>query len=164
VKYTWTTTENGDELTDAVHVHVTPDGGESQTFVVVGLPPDEWARQRKIGEAVHMYLSEWEEKKFLADVIAQHDNLANLISKFDQQQTASPPMFAEFLIACLAPKNTAQALLGDLDELFQENATRFGERRARRKYWMQVASSVGPWLKRFAITVVVGYIRSKIGI
>ncbi len=160
MKCTWMTTESGDETADFVQVYITFNGGGTESLVVNGLPSEAFARDRMIGEAVHMFVSKWEDTKILADLTA---DLERVISITERAST-SPPMVAEFLIACLAPKNSAQALLGDLDELFQENAVRFGERKARRKYWMQVASSFMPWLKRFVVTVVVGYIRSKIGI
>lgn len=82
---------------------------------------------------------------------------------------SSPPAPAAFLLAFIAPKNSAQALLGDLEEMFQKNAERFGESRARRMYWFEVARSVGPlvwqWIKRMGfITLVVDYVRSKFGL
>jgi len=69
----------------------------------------------------------------------------------------------------LAPKDSVQALLGDLHEMFRKNANRLGERQARRKYWMQVAASFAPllwqWLKRIGFfTVLVDYFRSKLGL
>jgi hypothetical protein len=81
----------------------------------------------------------------------------------------SPPALAELAISLLAPKNSAQALLGDLQEMFQKNAHRFGEKQARRKYWMQVASSLAPlvwhWLKRIGFfTFLIDYCRSKLGL
>jgi hypothetical protein len=81
----------------------------------------------------------------------------------------APPAFAEFLISYLAPKDSAQAFLGDLQEIFQKNAGRFGEGQARRKYWIQVAISFGPlvwqWLKRVGFfTVLIDYFRAKFGL
>jgi hypothetical protein len=53
--------------------------------------------------------------------------------------------------------------------MFESNVARLGERQARRKYWMQVASSLLPllwqWIKRIGlITMLVDYLRSKIGL
>jgi hypothetical protein len=81
----------------------------------------------------------------------------------------APPFLAEVMISLLAPKNTVQSLLGDLQEMFQKNANRLGERRARRKYWLQVSSSIRPllfhWLKRIGFfTVLIDYFRSKFGV
>lgn len=81
----------------------------------------------------------------------------------------SPPAVAAFLLAFIAPKNTVQPFLGDLEEMFHENVARLGEGQAKRKYWMQVAASVGPllwqWLKRIGFfTVLVDYFRSKFGL
>jgi hypothetical protein len=82
---------------------------------------------------------------------------------------SSPPATAAFLLAFIAPKNSAQALLGDLEEIFQKNAERFGDSQARRMYWFEVARSMGPliwqWIKRMGfITLVVDYFRSKFGL
>jgi hypothetical protein len=82
---------------------------------------------------------------------------------------SSPPASAALLLAFIAPKHSAQALLGDLEEMFQKNADRFGEDRARRLYWFEVARSIGPlvwqWVKRMGfITLLVDYFRSKFGL
>jgi hypothetical protein len=80
-----------------------------------------------------------------------------------------PPRLAEFCISLLAPRNTAQALLGDLQEMFQANVRRLGEQEARRKYWLQVAASARPllwtWIKRIGLfTAFIDYVRSKFGL
>lgn len=82
---------------------------------------------------------------------------------------STPPATAAFLLAFIAPKNSAQAQLGDLEEIFQKNVDRFGEREARRLYWFEVARSFGPlvwqWVKRMGfVTLVVDYVRSKFGL
>lgn len=81
----------------------------------------------------------------------------------------SPPPWAELLISILAPKNTAQAQLGDLQEMFAKNVERLGVKLARRKYLMQVAASAMPlvwqWMKRIGFfTILVDYFRSKLGL
>jgi hypothetical protein len=81
----------------------------------------------------------------------------------------APPAFAELVISFLAPKNSVQSQLGDLQEMFRKNADRFGEKQARRIYWKQVARSIAPllwqWLKRLGFfTVVLEYFRSKMGL
>jgi hypothetical protein len=62
-----------------------------------------------------------------------------------------PPPLAQLFITFFAPKNTAQNQLGDLREMFHKNVQRFGEKQARRDYWMEVANSAWPlvwsWLK-----------------
>lgn len=80
-----------------------------------------------------------------------------------------PPAPAAFLLAFIAPKNSAQALLGDLEEMFQKNADRFGDSQARRMYWFEVARSLRPlvwqWIKRMGlVTLVIDYVRSKFGL
>jgi hypothetical protein len=84
-------------------------------------------------------------------------------------KTLAPPMLAEFIVSFFAPKNLAQSFLGDLQEMYQKNAERFGEAHARREYWMQVASSLGPllwqWLKRVGFfTILIDYFPSKLGL
>ena len=100
--------------------------------------------------------------------------LSELQAKADKIETqpperCSPPAMAAFLLAFIAPKNTVQPFLGDLEEVFHKNAARFGERQARRQYWMQVFASLGPlawqWVKRMGfITVLVDYFRVKSGL
>jgi hypothetical protein len=96
--------------------------------------------------------------------------IRNLRANLDRTgERASPPALAEMFISMLAPKNSAQAQLGDLQEMFEANVERLGEREARRKYWMQVANSFGPllwqWMKRLGFfTVLVDYFRSKLGL
>lgn len=101
-----------------------------------------------------------------ADALRQR--IHELTERVEQEKQISPPLLAEFFIAFLAPKNSAQAQLGDLQQMFHANVQRLGERQARRKYWMQVAGSIRPllwqWLKRVGfLTIVVHFIRSKFG-
>jgi predicted permease len=56
-----------------------------------------------------------------------------------------PPRIAEYLVEHWAPHPLREHLLGDLDEQFQSNITRFGHRRARRRYWRQAAAAVWHW-------------------
>jgi hypothetical protein len=85
------------------------------------------------------------------------------------KERATPPVLAELFISIMAPKNSAQGLLGDLQEMFEKNAERHGAKQARRKYWIEVARSFGPllwqWLKRVGFfTVLIDYFRSKFGV
>jgi hypothetical protein len=96
-----------------------------------------------------------------------HEDIKML--KSEEEQRKSPPFLAELCISFFVPKGSAQALLGDLQEMFQRNVERLGEKQARRKYWMQVIASFGPlfwqWLKRIGIfTVIFDYFRSKFGL
>jgi hypothetical protein len=79
---------------------------------------------------------------------------------------------AENLFSAFAPKKSADAQLGDLQEIFQENVKRFGLQRARRMYWIRISREVGPLLfqklkrlaKRFGIiAVLIDYGRTKLG-
>jgi hypothetical protein len=77
----------------------------------------------------------------------------------------APPAFAQIVISFLAPKNTVQALLGDLQEMFQKNADRFSDKQARRMYWMQVVPLIWQGAKRLGfLAVLVDYFRSKFGL
>jgi hypothetical protein len=89
-----------------------------------------------------------------------------------RRQTAPPPQLAESLISLLAPKKSADAQLGDLQEIFQENVKRFGLERARRMYCIRISREVGPlllqklmrWLERFGIiALLIDYGRTKLG-
>jgi hypothetical protein len=118
------------------------------------------------------------ESKVKADLAALRARLAQLekalsgdllFSDAGPAPTGSPPVLAELLMSFLAPKNSAQVQLGDLEEMFRKNAECYGEKAARRKYWMEVARSFGPlllqWLERVSfVTVLIDYFRSKLGL
>lgn len=106
-----------------------------------------------------------EHKKLVQQIALLNANMRQL----QPPKRSSPPATAAFLLAFVAPKNLAQALLGDLEEIFQKNAERFGDSQARRMYWLEVARSFGPlawqWIKRMGlITFLVDYFRSKFGL
>lgn len=80
----------------------------------------------------------------------------------------SPPRLAEFLFSWLAPKKSLHEQLGDLQEIFDLNVTRFGKSRAGMLYWTQVLRAVGPGIWRRVkklgfIGILIDYGRSKIG-
>lgn len=112
-----------------------------------------------------------EHKKLRATIKATQESLERLSERAapDTHQRSYPPGLAAFLLALIAPEKSAQALLGDLEEVFEKNIARFGERHARKIYWFEVARSMGPllwrWVKRVGIfTFLVDYFRSKIGL
>jgi len=89
--------------------------------------------------------------------------------KHDSPSRSLPPRFAECFVSFLAPKNSVQALLGDMQEMFQKNVLRLGENEARRLYWMEVRASAGKWtldwLMRVGfLTAIVDYFHSKSGL
>jgi hypothetical protein len=61
----------------------------------------------------------------------------------------NPPGLAEWLVALVAPKRRADAVLGDLEERFHRNVDSLGLRRARARYWAEALRSIGPilWMK-----------------
>jgi hypothetical protein len=124
---------------------------------------------RDVQEAVQTLLAQRALGQLRAKLSLEQDRLDELTKAAGRTNPVAPPAFAELAISLLAPKNSAQALLGDLQEMFQKNAARFGEQQARRKYWLQVAGSLGPllwhWLKRIGFfTILLDYFRSKLGL
>jgi hypothetical protein len=169
VTYKWEATLFDDVSSDAMHVQVDCGGGEIETFTIRGLPQDPQMRGKIIDQTVRSFLADRARKRIRSEITAEFDRVVSIAEKASMSSPASPPMLAEFLISCLAPKNSAQAMLGDLQEMFEQNAGRFGEKQARRKYWMQVASSIVPlvwrWVKRLGLlTLLVDYFRSKFGL
>ena len=112
----------------------------------------------------------------MAETAAQHRLLSQRIRAAQERIDAisketpiAPPRLAEHFVSFLAPKNTAQALLGDMQEMFQKNVRRLGEIEAQRLYWMQARASASKWvldwLMRIGlVTAVVDYFRSKFGL
>lgn len=112
-----------------------------------------------------------EHKKLRVMIEAAQERLDKVSQESAAQPSkrSSPPASAAILLAFVAPKHSAQALLGDLEEMFQRNVDKFGDRAARRIYWFEAARSVWPlvWrlIKRMGfITLVVDYVRSKFGL
>lgn len=109
-------------------------------------------------------------KEFQRKKLELQARIHDLKAKIDtREKPASPPILAEMLISLIAPEKTAQVQLGDLQEMFQKNVERCGEREARRMYWIQVTDSALPllwgWIKRLGLfTFFVDYVRSKLGL
>ncbi|MFK4382508.1 permease prefix domain 2-containing transporter [Bradyrhizobium sp. USDA 223] len=107
--------------------------------------------------------------RVMIEAAQEHLDKVSQESATQRPKRSSPPASAAILLAFVAPKHSAQALLGDLEEMFQKNVDKFGDRAARRMYWFEAARSVGPlvwqWIKRMGfITLVVDYVRSKFGL
>jgi hypothetical protein len=86
-----------------------------------------------------------------------------------EKRRSSPPAVAVLFVSFLAPENAAQAMLGDFEEMYQKNVERLGEVEARRKYWIQVAASAWPLLRRWLTRIgffafLINYVRSKFGL
>jgi hypothetical protein len=145
--------------------------------IVVHIPPDA-PRELMVEGAVRALMHERQVARY--DLYKEHarlrarldilqKNADALYAGVVRKEPAAPPMLAELFISFLAPKNSAQSLLGDLHEMFQKNAERYGEKQARRKYWIEVARSFGPllwqWLKRISFfTMLMDYFRAKLGL
>nr|WP_249804139.1 permease prefix domain 2-containing transporter [Bradyrhizobium sp. 193] len=169
-------TWNADELPDGnVDLQIVHEDGEMER-IVLRLPPLA-PRQEMIEAALRSIVHErqaaqgrlYKEHAVLrARIDALQANADLLQAHSKRRKAATPPILAELFISFLAPKNSAQGLLGDLQELFQKNAERYGTKQARQKYWIEVARSFGPllwqWLKRVGFfTVLIDYFRSKFG-
>jgi hypothetical protein len=165
VKIKWKVDERNDGNVD---LNIEDDNGVVER-IVIHLPPGA-PRQEMIDAAFRSIVADRENAR--SNLHKEH---ARLRARLDMlrasadmlqanaacKEPAAPPMLAELFISFLAPKNSAQGLLGDLQEMFQKNAERFGERQARRKYWIEVARSFGPllwqWLKRIVAVAVSAY-------
>jgi hypothetical protein len=84
-------------------------------------------------------------------------------------QTEKPPKMAEALFAIFSSKKSADAQLGDLQEMFEKDSDRFGVQRARRFYWIRVFKSIMPALvlklrKIGVFGIIVDYARTKLGL
>jgi hypothetical protein len=79
-----------------------------------------------------------------------------------QSRITGPPRAAEWLIRLFAVVREAESILGDLQEEFSLQASRFGSAFARRWYWRQTVKTVvhlaglctrtHPWLTASAVT------------
>jgi hypothetical protein len=157
-----------DERDDGnVVLHVEGENGTVER-IVVRLPPAGAGRRQEMIEAVGRSI--WLDGEHGSGrLYTEHARLRATLDVLQASEEANaprkepttPPMLAELLISFLAPKNSAQSLLGDLHEMLQKNADRFGSRQARRKYWIEVARSFGPllwqWVKRIAAVAVSAY-------
>lgn len=161
-----------DEITVRVEIQ-SKNGGRAQ-LEIGGLPPEGPQRSAIIHLRVHEFLAEqdlrYQRKALNARIVELQAKVKRETTRTAELKTpSSPPFLAELLISNLAPKSTAQAQLGDLQEMFEMNVARIGEQQARRKYWMQAASSLLPlllqWAKRISLfTVLIDYFRSKLGL
>jgi hypothetical protein len=57
-----------------------------------------------------------------------------------------PPAIGEALVVLFCSRNRVDAVMGDLEERFNEEVAAKGERRARLLYWARVLRSIGPLL------------------
>ncbi|MFK4507011.1 permease prefix domain 2-containing transporter [Bradyrhizobium daqingense] len=119
--------------------------------------------QREIESAREEYV------KLGATIQAAEEKLEKASEQIAAERSSSPPRLARFAVALLAPESSAQAQLGDYEEMFAKNVARIGVRKARQIYWLQVSASLRPlawaWIKRMGfVTLVVDYVRSKFGL
>ncbi len=55
---------------------------------------------------------------------------------------SSPPKLAKFLLRLLSSQEKDDAYFGDIEEIFSEQASHLGLRRARRRYWWEVINAI----------------------
>jgi len=84
-------------------------------------------------------------------------------------QTESPPQMAEWLFAMFAPRRSVGMQLGDLQEMYEKDSTRFGVQRAKRLYWTRVIRSTAPAIaqkvKKIGLFgIIADYARTKLGL
>ncbi|MDA9393461.1 hypothetical protein WN73_23455 [Bradyrhizobium sp. CCBAU 45394] len=157
-----------------IRVEIQSEKGALDQLEIGGLPPEGPQRDELVNVSLRHFLAEqayrYEHKALKVRIAKFRAGLqAETAKPVEPKTSAAPPVLAELLIASLAPKNTAQAQLGDLHEMFEKNVARLGERPARQKYWIEVARSFGPllwqWLKRVGLfTFLIDYFRSKFGL
>jgi hypothetical protein len=81
----------------------------------------------------------------LIHVRAEQARLQDLLRDLDKKiASKSPPAVAETLFELLAPETTVESQLGDMQELFESHAERYGRARAQRFYWVQVLRAIAP--------------------
>ncbi|AMA55760.1 permease prefix domain 2-containing transporter [Bradyrhizobium sp. CCGE-LA001] len=119
--------------------------------------------QREIESARKEYV------KLRATIKEAEEKLEKAAEQIAAERSSSPPRLAKFMVALLAPESSAQAQLGDYEEMFAKNVARIGVKKARQYYWLQVSASLRPlawaWIKRMSfVTLVVDYVRSKLGL
>jgi hypothetical protein len=150
-----------------VNLQIEHAGGEVE-HILVRLPPSA-PRQEMIDAAIRSIMHD--RKRARVRLYKEHALLRarlDMLQANVRKERATPPVIAELFISFLAPKNSAQALLGDLQEMFEKNAERYGAKQASRNYSIEVARSFGPllwqWFKRVGFfTVLIDYFRSKFG-
>jgi len=119
--------------------------------------------QREIESAREEYV------KLRATIKAAEEKLEKASEQIAAEHSSSPPRLAKFVVALLAPESSAQAQLGDYEEMFAKNVARIGVGKAKQIYWLQVLASLRPltwaWIKRMGfVTLLVDYLRSKFGL
>jgi len=122
--------------------------------------------------AIHFYLDHADEigsKSLddLTDIIdtirsSQDAAIAKLVADLSTEVVAprkGPPGFAQWLILLLIKGRRADAILGDLDEIFARDCEQHGVKRARWLYRARVLHSIAPLLwvaiKRFGVVAAV---------
>lgn len=102
---------------------------------------------------------------FLLDRFFTHTKSKPLVTKNDE----TPPKFAQYLLYLFVNKGNRDALLGDLEEEYWVVYDKFGPKRARFFYqvqvfksiWPLISASVGKFIKLFFKGIVARFSISK---
>lgn len=152
------------------HYRFTLEGETTEVHMAPSLPAQEEHRQLS-----------WAVEHFFKEVRAgKRDRLLRGVEALDawstwrkrsahEKRAEQPPRLAEATFAWLAPKATVDAQLGDLSELYVTNVEKYGEKRARWLYWLEVIRAVAPAVFRLAkkagiFGLFVDYVRTKLGL
>jgi hypothetical protein len=65
-----------------------------------------------------------------------------------EKKANEPPAAPEWIVSCLVPKKTRDAILGDMKERFHDNLDQGSSARAKRLYWADAVRSVAPLVWR----------------
>ena len=92
-------------------------------------------------------IRKFKELRVRDEAVALRDRLASMEVQAEailNVYRGKPPQFAEFLLSLLAPKNSVESQLGDMQEVFEDQVKRFGLGRAGMFYWTQVLRAIWP--------------------
>jgi hypothetical protein len=76
-----------------------------------------------------------------------------------RKQDIAPPKMAELLLSLAINPERRAALLGDLDETFQNDCRTYGLAKARQIYWASVLRSIAPLVHRSFVKVILIVLR-----
>jgi hypothetical protein len=76
------------------------------------------------------------------------------VAQSQNDPPVEPPRVAEFCLSLFLRGDKADALIGDLNERFEQDCERYGAKRAARIYWGRALRSLWPLLRRAAARVI----------
>jgi hypothetical protein len=70
------------------------------------------------------------------------------------EPAVEPPPGAEFCLSLFLSGDKSEALIGDLNERFEQDCKRYGAKRARNIYWAHSLQSLWPLLRRATVRAI----------